>query len=339
MRQKKVKSSKKVLEPLLVTAGAIAISAQAEKFDSTQPLAHTYSIVARDSLTGEMGVAVQSHWFTVGSVVAWGEAGVGVIATQSLANVSFGARGLELLKAGLTPQKALDSLLATDEGSEFRQVAILDAEGKVVVHTGKNCIPFAGHITGNNFAVQANLMANEKVWPAMAETFQKTQGSLAERMVAALEAAQQEGGDIRGQQSASVLIVKGTASGKVWEDRLIDLRVEDHPRPVEELKRLLKIFRAYEHMNKGDMAIEKNDLETALKEYTLAKEMFPENEEMVFWQAVTLANQDRLEEALPLFREVFKKNKNWLTLTPRLTEVGILEIDQTELKKILSVGK
>src|SRR5690606_30805682 len=180
------------------------------------PLAHTFSIVARDESTGEMGVAVQSHWFSVGSVVSWGEAGVGVIATQSFANVSFGQRGLELLKSGLSPQQTLDSLLADDEGRDYRQVAILDKMGRVAAYTGTKCIKDAGHIIGENFSVQANLMLNDKVWPAMAEAFKNIKGKLAERMLAALEAAQQAGGDIRGKQSAAILIVKGESTGKIW---------------------------------------------------------------------------------------------------------------------------
>jgi len=310
----------------------------AQTFYSQSPLTHTYSIVARDSATGEMGVAVQSHWFSVGPVVPWGEAGVGVVATQSLVNVSFGTRGLDLLKQDLSPQQVVDSLLATDEGREFRQLAVLDAKGRAAVYTGKNCIPGAGHIVGAGYSVQANLMLNDKVWPVMAKAFEEAKGPLAERMIAALEAAQELGGDIRGQQSAAILVVKKESTGKIWEDRVIDLRVEDHHEPVEELKRLLKIHRAYQHMNDGDLAVEKEDLQLAMKEYGLAEEMFPENEEMKFWQAVTLANNGLLKEALPLFKAVFAKDLNWATLTPRLVKVGLLKVDQDGLKQILSLG-
>ena len=306
-------------------------------FYSENPLAHTYSIVARDIETGEMGVAVQSHWFSVGSVVGWAEAGVGAIATQSLVNISFGPRGLELLKQGLNAKQVVDSLIASDEGRNVRQLAIVDAKGNVAAYTGNKCIPFAGHIVGDNFSVQANLMLNADVWPAMEKTFKNIKGPLAERMIAALEAGQSAGGDIRGQQSASILIVKGKSTGKVWEDRLIDLRVEDHPKPVEELKRLLKVHRAYEHMNNGDLAIEKGDMKTAMEEYSKAEEIFPDNEEMKFWHAVTLVNNGGLEDALPLFEEVFTKNKNWKVLTPRLVPVDLLKVDDTGLKKILDV--
>ena len=281
---------------------------RAQHFFGSEPLAHTYSIVAYDPATGDMGVAVQSHWFSVGPLVAWGEAGVGVVATQSFVNPDFGPNGLELLKSGLSPQEALDSLLNADEGKEVRQVAILNNKGEAAVFTGEKCIQYAGHILGNNYSVQANLMENDKVWRAMSMAFEKSfQQPLAERMVAALDAGQGVGGDIRGKQSAALLVVRAKPTGHVWKDRLVDLRVEDHPNPVRELKRLLRVHRAYEHMNNGDLAIEKGDIEKAMKEYNAASEMFPENEEMKFWTAVTLANIGKLDEALLLFKEVYAK--------------------------------
>jgi uncharacterized Ntn-hydrolase superfamily protein len=303
----------------------------------SDPFAHTYSIVARDPDTGEMGVAVQSHWFSVGSIVAWGEAGVGVVATQSFVNVSFGPRGLVLLKRGKTADQVVEALIASDDGRDVRQLAVLGVDGTVDAYTGKNCIPGAGHIVGDNYSVQANLMKNDKVWSAMAEAFENSTGPLAERMVISLEAAQNVGGDIRGKQSASILIVKGESSGKVWEDRLIDLRVEDHPEPVKELKRLLRVFRAYEHMNKGDLAIEHGDMKLAMEEYSAAENMFPDNEEMKYWHAVTLVNNGDLNNALPLFRSVFLRNEDWIELTPRLVPIGLLMVSDEELEKILSV--
>lgn len=302
------------------------------------PLAHTYSIVARDPETGEMGVAVQSHWYSVGSIVSWAEAGVGAIATQSFVNVSFGPRGLELLKQGKTAQETLKILIDSDEGRDVRQLAIIDAKGNVAAYTGKKCIPDAGHIIGDNFSVQANMMLNNKIWPAMEQAFKESKGHLAERMVAALEAAQQAGGDIRGKQSAAIVVVKGHSTGQVWEDRLIDLRVEDHPQPIKEIKRLLKVFRAYEHMNAGDLAIEKNDIQGALKAYGAAEEMFPDNLEMKYWHAVSLANVGMVEESLPIFKSIFEKDQNWLTLTKRLPGVGLLNVSNKDLKRILSLN-
>ena len=302
-------------------------------------LSHTFSIVARDPETGEMGVAVQSHWFSVGSIVAWGEAGVGVVATQSFVNPSFGPRGLELLKKGKTASEVVDELIASDSSRDVRQLAILDVNGNVKAYTGKNCIPAAGHIAGENYSVQANLMLNSKVWGAMSEAFENTKGTLAKRMIAALEAAQEVGGDIRGKQSACILVVRGKSTGKVWEDRLIDLRVEDSTEPIKELKRLLRVHEAYDHMNNGDLAVEHGEMELAMQEYSTAEKMFPENEEMKYWHAVTLANNGDVTGSLPIFKEVFSMNENWKILTPRLVPVGLLIVTDDELKSILAVVK
>lgn len=300
------------------------------------PFAHTYSIVAVDSATGEIGAAVQSHWFSVGSIVIWAESGVGAVATQSFVNPSFGPRGLELMKEGKSPREALDILISGDEGRDFRQVALIDAKGNTAAHTGATCIPEAGHINRKYHSVQANLMLKNSVWPAMEKAFKQSKGPLAERLVAALEAAEAEGGDIRGKQSAALLVVKGESSGKIWEDRLIDLRVEDHPEPVKEIKRLLRVYRAYDHMNAGDLALEKGDESGALREYGAAQEMFPDNLEMKYWTAVSLANMKKLDEAIPLFREVFEGDSNWKILTPRLVPIGLLNVSEDDLRKILS---
>ncbi len=309
------------------------------QFDTQDPFAHTFSIVARDSVTGNVGVAVQSHWFSVGNTVSWAEAGVGAVATQSLVNKSFGPRALDMLQEGYSPQQAIDSLIAGDEGRAFRQVAIIDTEGSVATYTGDNCIAEAGHIKGNQYSVQANMMLNDKVCPAMSKAYENADGPLAERLVASLQAAQKAGGDIRGQQSAAILVVKGTSNDKPWEERLVDLRVDDHPQAVNEITRLLKMHRAYEHMNEGDLAIEEGNVDKALQEYGQAREMFPKNVEMTYWTAVSMANAGRLQRALPLFKEVFNKNENWVTLTQRITENGILSVSDSTLQQILTVHK
>lgn len=301
-----------------------------------EPLVHTYSIVARDPQTGQMGVAVQSHWFSVGSVVSWAEAGVGAVATQSFVNPAFGQEGLKLLKEGRSAAEALSIMIEGDEGRDYRQLAVIDARGRTATHTGKKCIPAAGHFQGESFSVQANMMLNEKVWPAMAQAFTSSQGPLAERMLAALEAGERAGGDIRGKQSAAILVVRGNPTGKIWLDREIDLRVEDHEKPLEEIKRILRLYRAYEHMNNGDVAVEKNDMDGALREYGAAEAMFPNNLEMKYWHAIALANKKRLEEALPLFKAIFQKDPNWRTLTERLPGVGLLLLSPEELRKLLS---
>lgn len=317
---------------LLFTFISAAISQQV--YNKENPLAHTYSIVARDTVTGEMGVAVQSHWFSVGSIVAWGKAGVGVVATQSFVNPSFGPRGLNLLENGLSPQMAVDALLKVDEGRAVRQLAILDKNGNVAAYTGDNCIDFAGHITGNNFSVQANLMEKSTVWSAMAKAFENSKGSLAERMLIAMEAAESKGGDIRGKQSAAILVVKAKSAGNSWEDKVVDLRVEDHVNPLQEMRRLLNIHTAYDYMNRGDVAVELGDFKLAKELYQKAQELNKDNLEMKFWYAVTLANNGNVAEATPVFKGIFKQNKNWQILLPRLVKSNLLQVSDQDLKML-----
>ena len=300
------------------------------------PFAHTYSIVARDPISGEMGAAVQSHWFSTGSIVLWGEAGVGVVATQSMVEASYGPLGLELMRAGKTSHQALQSLLASDEGRELRQVSMLDGLGRVSAHTGARCIPAAGHIVGEGFSVQANMMLNDSVWPAMADAYRAYQGSLTQRLLAALKAAQTSGGDIRGQQSAAILVVKGVSSGRSWVDRLVDLRVEDHPAPLDELARLVDVHSAYTLMNRGDELLALNDIEGALAAFSAAAHLYPNNPEMPFWHAASLAEMGRLDEALPLFSGVFAADPNWRELARRLPGVDLLKVDAASLARILS---
>ncbi len=313
-------------------------SVPAQMFRSNNPLAHTFSIVARDSITGEMAVAVQSHWFSVGTAVSWAEAGVGAVATQSFVNKSFGIRGLELLKKGLTSQQALDSLLKNDEGREVRQVAIVDTKGNVATHTGKGCIQYATQIQGNQFSVQSNMMLGNQVSIAMANAFRKSTGKpLGERMLLALEAAQGAGGDIRGQQSAALLIVPAKSEGKPWDERTIDLRVDDSKEPIKELRRLYTVQVAYEHMNKGDLAVEKNDMAGAMNEYNTAMKMIPGNLEMQYWTAITLANNKQVDKALPMLKKIFIKDRNWKELTRRLPPVKLLTVSDADLKRILAL--
>ncbi|HKO45387.1 MAG TPA: DUF1028 domain-containing protein [Pyrinomonadaceae bacterium] len=297
---------------------------------------HTYSIVARDPNTGELGVAVQSHWFSVGPIVAWAEAGVGAVATQSFVDPSYGKLGLDLMRSGKSAPDTLKSLLAGDEGREVRQVAMIDSQGRVDAWTGKNDIAAAGHLVRQNFSVQANLMLNDKVWPAMAQAFENSKGDLAERMLAALDAAQAVGGDIRGKQSAALVVVTGKPTGQAWKDRTFDLRVDDSPEPLKELRRLVTLQRAYNHMNAGDLAVEKKDNEGALREYSAAERLVPDNAEMIYWHAVALVNMGRVDESLPLFRKVFAMDKNWATLTPRLPKSGLLPNDPKVIDRIVN---
>ena len=321
----------------LLTIVALLLCSLIYAQESSRPV-HTYSIVARDAETGHLGVAVQSHWFSVGPIVPWAEAGVGAVATQSFADPAYGPLGLELMRAGKTANEALRGLLAADEHPEVRQVAMIDAKGNVATHTGDKCIPGAGHIIGEKFSVQANLMLNDQVWPAMAEAYKNASGDLAERMLAALDAAQAVGGDIRGKQSAAILVVSDSSTGRPWVDRHIDLRVEDHSEPLVELRRLLQVHRAYQHMNAGDVAIEKGDVDGALREYGAAQEMMPDNLEMAYWTAVSLVNAGRLNDSLSLFRKVFEGEPNWVELTKRLPKVELLKVSDAELRKILNLA-
>ncbi|MDP2686316.1 MAG: DUF1028 domain-containing protein [Aequorivita sp.] len=308
----------------------------AQNIKPNDPLAHTFSIVARDTKTGEMAVAVQSHWFSVGTGVSWAEAGVGVVATQSFTNRSFGIRGLELLKQGKSPQEALDILLSDDEGRDFRQVAILDKQGRVATHTGKKCIEYAGHTNGENFSVQANMMLNDKVVPAMKKAWEEnSEMHLAERMVTVLQAAQNAGGDIRGKQSAALMIVAPQATKEPWNDRVLDLRVDDSEDPIKEIDRLLKVFRAYGHMNQGDLFVEKNEMKSAMEEYNAAMKMFPENLEMQYWTAITLANDKQIAQASEMLQNIYKEDENWRELTRRLPKVGLLNVSEEDLKELL----
>jgi uncharacterized Ntn-hydrolase superfamily protein len=310
----------------------------AQVYSSKEPLVHTFSIVARDSATGEMAVGVQSHWFSVGTAVSWGEAGVGVVATQSFVDKSYGPKALALIKQGYTAQQALDSLKKADPGVDVRQVGIVDAKGNVASHTGAKCIQYASHITGANFSVQSNMMLTNQVSNAMASAFRSSASKpLAERVLLALEAAQKAGGDIRGMQSAALIVVPGMPNNQPWNDKLVDLRVDDAAQPLKELRRLYDIHVAYQHMNNGDLAVEKNDMPLAMKEYNAAMKMFPANLEMQYWTAVTLANTKQVDKALPMFKKIFAKDKNWKELTKRLPPVGLLTVSEAELNKILGL--
>lgn len=324
---------------LIIRATMMVASAQAPSAPKPRRPVHTFSIVARDPATGEMGVAVQSHWFAVGPIVPWAEAGVGAVATQSLVDVSYGPLGLDLMRAGRSAPEALKALLAADEASDVRQVAMIDAQGRVAAHTGAKSIQAAGHIVGKDYSVQANLMLNGEVWPAMSRAFESAHGDLAERMLAALDAAQSVGGDIRGKQSAALIVVRAKSTGRPWADRVFDLRVDDNPDPLRELRRLVTLQRAYHHMNAGDVAMEKKDNDAALREYGAAAQLAPDNVEMVFWHAVALVNIGRVEDSLPLFRRVFVADPNWATLTPRLVHSGLLVDDPKVIERILSAGK
>jgi uncharacterized Ntn-hydrolase superfamily protein len=325
---------------LVLIAALLAIAPQSSAFASSRhdvyrPL-HTYSIVARDSVTGDMGVAVQSHWFSVGQVVPWARAGVGAVATQSLVLVSYGPLGLDLMEEGMTASEALEKLIEDDEHASVRQVAMVDAEGNVAVHTGDSCIAYASHHKGSGYSVQANMMLTNTVVPAMAKAFETATGDLADRMLAALEAAQAAGGDIRGKQSAAILIVRGVPTEEPWSDVTMNLRVDDDPDPVAELKRLVDLQRAYDFENAGDEAMAEGDLKAAEEAYGRAAKLAPDNLELVFWQGVSLINVGRDADGIRLLKPVVVKDANWKELLKRLPASGLLRISKERLDAILA---
>ena len=299
------------------------------------PRNHSYSIVARDPVTGDFGVAVQSHWFQVGPVVPWAEAGVGAVATQSFTRVDYGPLGLVLMRSGKSAGEALTSLLATDPQKDVRQVAMIDRQGNVAAWTGPKCIAAAGDRQGKGYSVQANLMDNANIWPAMAQAYEAASGDLADRLLAALEAAERAGGDVRGRQSAALVVVRAESTGKPWEDRLVDLRVDDAEAPLVELRRLLVLHRAYAEMNQGDEAAAKEEWTAAVGHYTKAAQLAPEIAELPFWEAVTLFMAGREEEALPIFAAVFTREERWAKLVPRLPASGLLPSDPAKIERIL----
>ena len=325
---------KKIVIILLIT---YPLSSTGQTNPYSDKFAHTYSIVAKDANTGEMAVGVQSHWFSVGTLVSWGKSGVGVVATQSFVNPSYGPNGIELMENGVSAEEALKNLTDKDEGRDFRQAAMLDVNGSVNAFTGEKCIESAGHFVGENFSVQANMMLNDEVIPAMKKAFQDNSNlPLAERIIKVFEAAESVGGDIRGKQSAALIVVGAEKTSNVWEDKKIDLRVDDSSNPIKEIKRLLKVHRAYDHMNKGDLAIEENDMDKALSEYGKAQVLFPENHEMSFWKAIALLNNGKKEAARPILKKVFKENPNWKKLIYRLPKSGLILMKFKELDSYLN---
>lgn len=313
--------------------------------DSLIPAA-TYSIVAYDPDASQWGVAVQSHYFGTGRVVTWAEAGVGVVATQSLVEISYGPLGLELMRAGKTASEALAGLVAADARSDVRQVAMIDGQGNVAAHTGASCIPEAGHRIGKHFSVQANMMLKNTVWDAMADAFEGAKGDLAERMMVALEAAENEGGDVRGKQSAAMLVVSGEISGAAWLRRMIDLRVDDAPTPLVELRRQLEMTRAYSLANQASALLRNQSLGDA--RFGIAKQKFDEamgfeaalrgNPELRFWYGIELASAGQWDDAVPHLRAAFSVDPNWRELVGRLPISGRLPDSAELIERIKAIS-
>jgi uncharacterized Ntn-hydrolase superfamily protein len=275
----------------------------------------TYSIVARDPDTGELGVAVQSHWFSVGPIVPWALTGVGAVATQANAEVSYGPRGLELMAGGCDAPTALERLLAEDSASPTRQVAMVDAGGTVAAHTGSSCVPFAGHVTGDGVSCQANIMASDTVWPAMLEAYSEREGPLRDRLLSALDAAEAQGGDARGRQSAAILVVP--ADGQAW-DTVVALRVEDHPEPLKELRRLVELDEAYALASRADELTGQGRHDDAAEAFQRASQLAPDNHELLFWAGLGAAQSGELERGVTLVRRAVELQPGWAELLPRI---------------------
>jgi uncharacterized Ntn-hydrolase superfamily protein len=276
----------------------------------------TYSIVALDPETGEVGVAVQSHWFSVGPLCAWARAGVGAVATQSVVEPAYGPNALDRLAEDVGAQQALGELLAADPLAAVRQVAVIDARGQIGVHTGQDCIAHAGHVTGEHYSCQANMMARDTVPAAMSQAFEASAGPLQDRLLAALDAAEAEGGDVRGRQSAGMVVVP--ADGEPWR-RTVDLRVEDHDVPLDELRRLLTLQRAYDLAGAGDELLAAGRTDEAGELYKRAAEIAPGSDELLFWSGLARAQTGDLEGGVAAVRRAVEENPNWLVLLDRLT--------------------
>ncbi|MFN2262238.1 MAG: DUF1028 domain-containing protein [Psychroflexus sp.] len=323
---------------IVILVCLISISAWSQKPGDTDKFAHTFSILARDSETGQMAVAVQSHWFSVGTVVPWGQSGVGVVATQSFVNEAYGYEGLKLMAKNQKPSEVLDKLRSEDKGEAFRQVAMMSNDGEIAAFTGDKCVQDARHIVGENYSIQANMMVSENVVYNMRQAFEEHTGlPLAERVVKALEAGQAAGGDIRGKQSAALIVVDSEPSKLPWNDKLVDLRVDDHNNPIEELSRLLNVHRAYEFMAQGDLAMENGDSKSALQAYHQAEKLLPNEDEIQFWKAVALVNAKQVKNSIPVFERLFKKNKKWQELLKRLPASELISIDQPALDYLLKL--
>lgn len=325
---------RRLLTPAVLVLPALAL-AQAPR-PAARP-AHTFSIVAMDSATGEIGVAVQSHWFSVGSVVTWAEPGVGAVATQSFIEPAYGPRALALMRTGVTAPLALRALVAADPDSAVRQLGMIDAKGRAVSYTGFRDIPAAGARVGRWYAAQANTMLRATVWDAMGRAFETTHGDLADRLLAALDAAQGEGGDIRGRQSAALVVVSGDRNAPPWQKRF-DLRVEDSHEPIRELRRLVRVARAYNLATDGDNYTTAGQVDSAIAAYGAAEALLPDstvNGELVFWHANTLADRGRVAEAIPLYARAFAQDTLWATLLWRLPGVGLLKADSATIARII----
>lgn len=283
----------------------------------------TYSIIGRDHESGEVGIAVESRWFHAGQDLAWIEPGIGAVCTQAMIEPAYGFRGLQLLREGRNAEEALAELTAADEGRDIRQVAIADADGRYAQHTGAGCVAAAGHATGNDCCAQGNMLASDRCWGAMVAAFEQTDGNLTDRLLAALDAAEREGGDARGRQAARIVVRPAHATGIPWQDRVLDLQVVDHPDPVPELRRLVRVSRAYDHLGKAFELVDRGDVAEALDEAAAAQALAPADDQITFWRASFLGGAGRIEEAAETLRTATQAHPGWPEFLRRCVDAGL----------------
>ncbi len=288
----------------------------------------TYSIVARDTETGEVGVATQSQAFAVGNSVPFALPGFGVIATQSMAEPMYGQVGLDLLRGGFTAAESLTALSSVDPHPERRQVAVLDVDGDLAVYTGAGCVEAAGHLQGENCVALANMVESPAVWTSMVERFENTGGSLATRLLAALQAAEENGGDIRGRRSAAVVVVRATTTGRPWRDTVVDLRVDDSSSPVQELDRMVVDLSRYHDVVRAFQLAIDGDPVTADRELEMLRPQDPEHEpDQLLWRALVAALAGREDSAREMLGDLRTAHPQFLEVGRRFGRAGIVPAD------------
>lgn len=294
----------------------------------------TFSIVAFDPSNKDLGVAVHSRYFSVGSIVPWAAAEVGAIATQSFVNASYGPRGLQLLKEGLAVREVIGKLTSQDEARDYRQLGLVDSKGNAAVFTGKKCLEWAGSKVGKNHAALGNILAGKEVVENMSVKFESAKGDLARKLVAALEAGEAAGGDIRGRQSASLLVVRKEGGRGGYGDRYIDLRVEDHAKPTEELRRLLGLSRVYYLIDEAEDKFTAGDLESALSNLQKAISLNRNIDDAHIDLALIFMKLGRKEEAIEAFKEALRLNPKLKRVIKQLPSVGLMKRDKELFAKL-----
>jgi uncharacterized Ntn-hydrolase superfamily protein len=296
-------------------------------------LSSTFSIVAFDPETKDLGVGVQSRYFSVGSAVPWAEAGIGAVATQSFVNLTYGPKGLALLGQGIAVDEILEKLTKEDPGRDFRQIGIIDAKGNAASYTGRSCLDWAGSRTGKGFTVQGNILTGKEVVDQMAEMFESTKGALPDKIMAALKGAEAAGGDARGRQSSALLVVRKNCKGE-GVHRLIDLRVEDHRDPIGELQRLLTMHRIYRLIDEGEEFMAREMNEDALRIIEEAIILDPKSDDAYIDLGMINLKRGRKEEAIVALKKALELNPKMKSLIPQLPKSGMMEPDPELMKRL-----